>query len=70
MKISSLTCPHCQAAYEVAESTSLVGAPGRTDCGICGTPLAVWNEPKLLAFRLVVPHEHKYPRVSVPAPLA
>ncbi|CCE02754.1 hypothetical protein SSBR45G_73310 [Bradyrhizobium sp. SSBR45G] len=70
MKISSLTCPHCHAAYEIAESTSAVGAPGRADCGICGTPLAAWSEPKLRAFRLVVPPEHKYPRVPAPAPLA
>ncbi|MFC5322948.1 MJ0042-type zinc finger domain-containing protein [Bradyrhizobium oligotrophicum] len=66
MKISSMTCPHCRAAYEIAESTSAVGAAGRFDCGVCGTPLAVWDEPKLRAFRLEVPPEHKYPRVPTP----
>ena len=67
MKISSVTCPHCHAAYEIAESTSALGSPGQADCGVCGTLLVAWEEPSLRAFRLVVPPEHKYPRVPTPS---
>jgi predicted Zn finger-like uncharacterized protein len=66
MKISSVTCPHCRAAYEVAESVSAKGNPGHVDCAICGNMLAAWDDAKLRAFRLVVPPEHKYPRVPTP----
>jgi len=70
MKMSSLTCPHCHAVYEVAEALSVAGPPGRVDCSICGTPLAAWDEPRLRAFRLVIAPERKYPRVPAPAALA
>jgi RecJ-like exonuclease len=67
MKISSITCPNCRAAYEVAESTSATGCPGRAVCAICGEFLTSWQEPKLRVFRLTVPPEHKYPRVLPPS---
>jgi len=70
MKISNLSCPSCRAAYEVAESISATGYPGRAECAICGAFLTAWQEPKLRVFRLVVPPEHKYPRVPPPSSLA
>lgn len=66
MKITSITCPHCHASYDVAESVSAAGQPGHADCGICGTQLSSWHEPRLKAFRLVLPPEHKYPKVPAP----
>ena len=70
MKISSMSCPNCHAVYEVAESTSATGCPGRAQCGLCGAFMTSWQEPKLRAFRLTVPPEHKYPRVPSPPPAA
>ena len=69
MKISSITCHNCGASYEVAESLSAPGRPGRAECNICGAFLADWREPRLRAFRLVVAPENKYPRVP-PSPPA
>jgi len=66
MKISDTTCPSCLAAYEVAESLSVKGSPGRAQCSICGTLLASWQEPKLRAYRLILSPEHKYSSVPVP----
>jgi uncharacterized Zn finger protein len=66
MKMSDVTCPSCLAAYEVAESVSMKGSPGRAQCTICGELLASWEEPKLRAYRLILPSEHKYSSVRVP----
>jgi hypothetical protein len=66
MKISDLTCSSCSSVYEVAESSSLIGRPGRADCAICGQLLESWQDGKLKAFRLVLPPEHKYRPVTVP----
>jgi uncharacterized Zn finger protein len=66
MKMSDATCPSCLAAYEVAESVSVKGSPGRVQCSICGELLASWQEPKLRAYRLIMPSKHKYSTVSVP----
>ncbi|TMJ54603.1 MAG: hypothetical protein E6G85_04760 [Alphaproteobacteria bacterium] len=68
MKISDTTCPSCQAAYEVAESISAKGSPGRAHCTVCGELLASWQEPRLRAYRLILPPEHKYSNVPVPPP--
>jgi len=68
MKISSVTCPNCRACYEVAESMTAPGYPGQSNCTVCGTFLTAWKEPRLRAFRLIVPPEHKYPRVPSPPP--
>jgi predicted Zn finger-like uncharacterized protein len=66
MKIYDVNCPSCLTPYEVAESTSVKGSPGRVQCAICGTLLASWQEPKARVYRLIFPLEHKYPRVPVP----
>jgi zinc-ribbon domain len=68
MKISDITCPSCLASYEVAESLSVKGRPGRAQCSVCGELLASWQEPKLKAYRLILPPQHKYPTVPVPPP--
>jgi hypothetical protein len=68
MKISDVSCPSCAASYEVAESISKTGTPGRARCSICGGMLASWQEPKLRVYRLVMPPEHKYSNVPVPPP--
>jgi hypothetical protein len=67
MKISDLICPSCHAFYEVAESTSAKGIPGRVQCAVCGELSASWQEPRLMACRLVLPPKHKYPIVSPPS---
>jgi|SRR5882672_6370869 len=66
MKISDATCPFCLASYEVAESISATGSPGRAQCAVCGGHLASWQEPKLRAYRLILAPEHKYLGVPVP----
>jgi hypothetical protein len=66
MKISDTTCSSCLASYEVAESISATGSPGRAHCTVCGALLASWQEPKLRAYRLILPPEHKYSNVPVP----
>ncbi|MGB6400239.1 MAG: zinc-ribbon domain-containing protein [Bradyrhizobium sp.] len=66
MKMSDVTCPSCAASYELAESMSAKGNPGRATCSVCGGVLASWPEPRLRAYRLVLPPEHKYPSVPVP----
>jgi uncharacterized Zn finger protein len=68
MKISDIACPSCRASYQVAESISVKGSPGRAQCTVCGELLASWQEPKLKAFRLILPPEHKYSTVPVPPP--
>jgi len=69
MKMFTITCPNCQAVYEVAESTSAAGCPGRAVCAICDAFMTSWQEPKLRAFRLVSQQpEDKYPRVPTPPP--
>jgi uncharacterized Zn finger protein len=67
MKISDLSCPSCASAYEVAESDSTVGRPGRAECKTCGQILDIWQDSKLRAYRLVLSPEHKY-RLVVPPP--
>ncbi|THD45833.1 MAG: hypothetical protein E8A46_28165 [Bradyrhizobium sp.] len=66
MKISDFTCSWCASVYEVAESMSAKGRPGRAECVVCGKLLESWQEPKLKAYRLVMPLEQKYK--SIPAP--
>jgi len=66
MKISDLTCPSCSSIYEVAESSSPIGRPGRADCAVCGQLLESWQDGKLKAFRLVLSPEHKYRPVAAP----
>jgi uncharacterized Zn finger protein len=68
MKLSDFTCPSCGAAYEVAESISAKGKPGRAECIVCGGLLDSWQAPKMIAYRLASPAEHKYSRVPVPPP--
>jgi uncharacterized Zn finger protein len=59
MKISDIACPSCLASYEVAESVSVKGSPGRAQCTVCGGLLASWQEPKLRAYRLILTTEHR-----------
>lgn len=66
MKMSDITCSSCLASYEVAESVSATGSPGRAHCTVCGELLASWQEPKLRAYRLILSPELKYSRVPVP----
>src|SRR5260370_17008545 len=68
MKISGFACPSCAASYEVAESTSAEGSPGRAECTICDRLLESWQEPKIKAYRLVLLPEHKYPHFPAPPP--
>jgi hypothetical protein len=60
MKISDTACPSCLACYEVAEAVTVAGHPGEVRCTVCGAVLASWREPRLRAYRLVMPIEHKY----------
>ncbi len=66
MKISDFTCPSCASSYEVAESISAEGSPGRALCTVCGGVLESWQEPKLRVYRLVLAPELKYPHVPAP----
>jgi hypothetical protein len=66
MKISDFNCPSCASSYEVAESMSVKGSPGRAECIVCGALLESWQEPKIKAYRLVLAPEYKYPQVPVP----
>ena len=66
MKISDFTCSGCGSCYEVAESVSAQGNPGRAECTVCGGLLESWREPRMKAFRLILAPEHKYPRMAVP----
>jgi uncharacterized Zn finger protein len=66
MKISDFSCPSCAASYQMAESISAEGSPGRAECSVCGAVLAAWQEPKLRAYRLVLSPELKYPRIPAP----
>jgi hypothetical protein len=59
MKISETICPSCQTLYEVAEAISVKGQPGRQHCSVCGDLIASWQEPKLRAYRLVLPPRHR-----------
>jgi predicted Zn finger-like uncharacterized protein len=67
MKISDLTCPTCTSVYEVAESSSSVGRPGRVECVNCGQLLDSWQDSKLRAYRLVLSQEYKYHPVPAPS---
>jgi len=66
MRMSDFTCKYCDAVYEVAESLSTEGSPGRAECTVCGKHLESWQEPKLRAYRLVMSLEHKYKPIPVP----
>jgi hypothetical protein len=66
MKISDFTCPFGGSSYEVAESMSVGGSPGRVECTVCGHFMESWQEPRLRAYRLVLSPELKYPRVPAP----
>ena len=66
MKISDLVCPSCGSSYEVAESTSVKGKPGRVECAVCMSLLDSWQEPKIKVHRLVLSGERKYHRVPAP----
>ena len=68
MKISDFTCSGCGSYYEVAESLSLSGSPGRAECSVCGGLLESWREPRMKAYRLILAPEHKYPRMTAPPP--
>jgi len=70
MKISDFNCTACGSSYQVAESISAQGSPGRAECSVCGALLESWDEPRIKAYRLVLAPEHKYPRVTVPPPPA
>jgi uncharacterized Zn finger protein len=66
MKISDLTCSSCQSVYEVAESLSTKGNPGRAECTVCGELLESWQTPKFKVYRLALSSEHKYQYVPAP----
>jgi hypothetical protein len=69
MKITSITCSCCGAAYEVAEAASVQGSPGEEKCVLCGEVVTQWNEPRLRAVRLVMASEHRYARMPAPPAL-
>ena len=66
MRISDVTCTSCTSVYQVAESLSAQGSPGRAECTVCGNFLESWQEPKLRAYRLVMPLKHKYKPIPAP----
>jgi hypothetical protein len=66
MKISDFTCTSCASVYEVAESLSAEGRSGRAECVVCGKVLQSWQEPRLRAYRLVMPLELKYKPIPAP----
>jgi len=66
MKISDITCPSCGSSYEVAESSSAQGNPGRIECAVCAGLLDSWQEPKVKVHRLVLSTARKYQRVPAP----
>jgi hypothetical protein len=68
MRISDLSCPSCGSAYEMAESTSAEGSPGRAECSVCGGLLDSWQAPSLRAYRLVLSPERKYRHIVAPPP--
>ena len=70
MKISDFNCATCGSSYQVAESISAQGSPGRAECSVCGALLESWDQPRMKAYRLVLAPEHKYPRVKAPPPPA
>ena len=70
MRISDFTCASCASSYEVAESMSAAGSPGRAECAVCGRLLEAWQDPKLKAYRLVFPFDHKYKTTAASPPLA
>ena len=65
MKIRDINCSVCGAAYQVAESASMAGEPGRQECVMCGHTLDRWDTPKLKAFRMELAPYHKYAHVPV-----
>jgi hypothetical protein len=70
MRISEVTCASCASIYEVAESSSAEGSPGRTECAVCGKLLESWRNPRLKAYRLVIPLEHRNrPNPRPPSPV-
>jgi len=50
----------------MAEAVSVQGNPGQEKCALCGGLLAQWHEPRLRAFRLIMPAAHRYARIDVP----
>jgi hypothetical protein len=66
MRVSDFSCPSCAAAYEVAESASPLGRPGRAECRVCGQLLASWHDRRLRAYRLTLSVDHKYRPVTPP----
>jgi hypothetical protein len=66
MRISDFTCASCASVYEVAEALSAAGSPGSAKCTICGKLLDSWQDPKLRAYRLVIPLERKYKHIPAP----
>jgi hypothetical protein len=66
MKISDVACPFCASCYEVAESISAEGSPGRAVCTVCGGVLESWQEHRLRVYRLALAPERKYPNVPAP----
>jgi hypothetical protein len=71
MKISDVTCASCASVYQVAESLSAEGSPGRAECTVCGNFLESWQEPRLRAYRLVMPLKQKYkPIPASPSPVS
>jgi uncharacterized Zn finger protein len=66
MRISDIICPSCGSAYEMAESISAQGNPGRVECSVCGGLLDSWETPKLRAYRLVLSPESKYRHIAAP----
>jgi len=46
MRIYDIACPSCGSHYEVAESASVRGSPGRVECTVCRGLVDSWQEPK------------------------
>jgi tRNA U54 and U55 pseudouridine synthase Pus10 len=66
MRIADLTCPTCNASYEMAEAVTIESPADHENCAVCGETLARWSDYRLKAFRLVIPVERKYASVAVP----
>jgi hypothetical protein len=68
MRIFDLSCDACGAAYDVAESATLDGAPTEFSCAVCGNALIKLEEHRYRVCRMVVLAEHPYFHVPLDAP--
>jgi len=71
MRILDVTCPYCDATYQVAVSDQLTGkGPGHFDCQVCAEVADRWDDSKLRVHRLATLPNNTALRVATkPIPL-